>query len=107
MSSPIEERPMTIDSIGHAVPIVGLLTVIVQAPGMAPAEDESGRISGDKLVAIHACVKYVREASPRSTFDAHLAPSGRLRISGTTGETALFAQCMKEKGYPVDTRLAP
>jgi len=94
---------MTVDAMWKLVPLVSALT-IAQAPGSALPGDDSAKVSGEKLVAIHACVNQVRQTSPRSTFDAHLTSSGRLRISGTTGETAVFAQCMKDKGYPVDSR---
>jgi hypothetical protein len=83
-----------------------LLIPLLLWPGLCLAQSQGTNPSkpAPTLADIAACVRQVRQVHPRpdpmNQFDAHVAPAGDIRISGTEEETRLFRECMQHRGVP-------
>ena len=73
-------------------------TLTPPGPTVAP----TGTI-GAELEAVNFCLRQVRQRAPQSRFNAHIRPDGKLRMTGSDADKAVFVRCMvQDRGFPVD-----
>jgi hypothetical protein len=73
-----------------------------RTPPPRPSSAQNGTI-GAELEAIHFCLRQVRQRAPESRFNAHMRPDGKLRMTGSEHDKAVFLRCMAEdRGFSFD-----